>query len=36
MWKRKNKTFLKVVDLLTNKKNARIEIDYRQDIALDK
>jgi len=36
MWKRKNKTFLKVVDLLTNKKDARIEIDYRQDIALDK
>ena len=36
MWKRKNKTFLKVIDLLTNKKNARIEIDYRQDIALGK
>ena len=36
MWKKKNKTYLKIVDLLTNKKNAKIEIRYRQDITLDK
>jgi len=35
LWKRKNRTYLKVVDLLTNKKNAKIEIDYEQDVSLD-
>jgi len=36
MWQEKNKTFLKVVDLLTTKKEARIEIDYRQEILIDR
>lgn len=36
MWQKKNKTFLKVVDLLTTKKEAKIEIDYRQEILIDR
>ncbi len=36
IWQKKNKTYLKVVDLLTFKKNAQIKVDYRQDITLDR
>jgi len=36
MWKKKNKTFLKVIHLLTSKKDAKIVIDYKQKILLDK
>ncbi|MFW6129011.1 MAG: B12-binding domain-containing radical SAM protein [Candidatus Aminicenantaceae bacterium] len=36
LWQKKNKTYLKVVDLLTFKKNAQIKVDYRQDITLDR
>ena len=36
MWQKKNKTFLKVVDLLTTKKEAKIKIDYQQDILIDR
>ncbi len=35
LWKKKNKTFLKVVDLLTPKKKTVISIDYREKIILD-
>ncbi len=35
LWKKKNKTFLKVVDLLTPKKKTVISIDYREKIVLD-
>ncbi|MBN2029698.1 B12-binding domain-containing radical SAM protein [bacterium] len=35
LWKKKNKTFLKVVDLLTPKKKTIISIDYREKIILD-
>lgn len=34
MWKKKNKTFLKVVDLMASKKDAKIVIDYKQNISL--
>ncbi len=34
MWKKKNKTFLKVVDLIASKKDAKIVIDYKQNISL--
>ena len=34
MWKKKNKTFLKVVDLMTPKKDVKIVIDYKQKIRL--
>ncbi|MBN1780621.1 radical SAM protein [bacterium] len=33
-WKRKNKTFLKVVDLLTPGKNADIEVQYREKVSI--
>lgn len=36
MWQKKNKTFLKVVDLLTTKKEAEIKIDYQQKILIDR
>ncbi|MBN2246905.1 MAG: radical SAM protein [Candidatus Aminicenantes bacterium] len=36
MWQKKNKTFLKVVDLLTTKKEAKIKIDYQQEILIDR
>ena len=36
LWKKKNKTFLKVVDLLTSRKDDHIAIDYKQKIILDK
>lgn len=35
VWQKKNKTFLKVVDLLTPKKDAKISIDYKQKVILD-
>jgi radical SAM superfamily enzyme YgiQ (UPF0313 family) len=34
MWQKKNKTFLKVVDLIASKKDAKIIIDYKQNIHL--
>jgi radical SAM superfamily enzyme YgiQ (UPF0313 family) len=34
MWKKRNKTFLKVVDLIATKKDAKIVIDYKQNIRL--
>jgi radical SAM superfamily enzyme YgiQ (UPF0313 family) len=34
-WKRKNRTFLKVMDLCRPKKEARIQIDYQESIHLD-
>jgi radical SAM superfamily enzyme YgiQ (UPF0313 family) len=34
MWKKKNKTFLKVVDLIASKRDAKIVIDYKQNISL--
>jgi radical SAM superfamily enzyme YgiQ (UPF0313 family) len=34
LWKKKNKTFLKVVDLIASKKDAKIVIDYKQNIHL--
>ena len=34
-WKKKNKTFLKVVDLLRPKKNAVVSIDYRETVTLE-
>jgi radical SAM superfamily enzyme YgiQ (UPF0313 family) len=34
LWKQKNKTFLKVVNLIAKKKDAKIFIDYKQDISL--
>lgn len=34
-WKRRNKTFLKVVKLLRPRPGARISVDYREDIRLD-
>lgn len=35
LWKKKNRTFLKAMDILTSKKNATIKLDYIQDIKLD-
>jgi radical SAM superfamily enzyme YgiQ (UPF0313 family) len=35
MWEKKNQTFLKAMDILTNKKNASIKLDYKQNIKLD-
>jgi radical SAM superfamily enzyme YgiQ (UPF0313 family) len=34
LWKKKNKTFLKVVDLIATKKDSKIVIDYKQKISL--
>jgi radical SAM superfamily enzyme YgiQ (UPF0313 family) len=34
LWKKKNKTFLKVVDLIASKKDTKIVIDYKQKISL--
>jgi len=36
LWQKKNKTFLKVLDLLTPRKNEKIVVDYKQKIALDR
>ncbi|MCP5103163.1 MAG: radical SAM protein, partial [bacterium] len=35
IWKKKNRVFLKVLDLLTPNKNADIAIDYREKISLN-
>jgi radical SAM superfamily enzyme YgiQ (UPF0313 family) len=35
-WKKKNRTFLRVVDLLKPRKGSRITIDYREDVRLDR
>jgi hypothetical protein len=35
-WKKQNKTFLKVVDLLKPKPGAKISVDYSEDITLDR
>ncbi len=34
LWQKRNKTFLKVVDLIASKKDAKIVIDYKQNISL--
>ena len=34
-WKRKNRTFLRAVDLLRPRKGARITVDYREEVRLD-
>ena len=34
-WKRKNKTFMKVMDLLSPKKNVKISVDYREEVVLE-
>jgi len=34
MWKRRNRTFLRVVELLRPRQGAKISIDYREDIRL--
>ena len=34
-WKRKNKTFMKVMDLLSLKKNVKISVDYREEVVLE-
>ncbi len=34
LWQKKNRTFLKVVDLMASKKDAKIVIDYKQNIRL--
>jgi hypothetical protein len=33
-WRKKNKTYLKVVDLLRPRKNAKISIDYEEQVKL--
>lgn len=35
MWQKKNKTYMKVVDLLTRQSNARIVVDYQEKITLE-
>jgi radical SAM superfamily enzyme YgiQ (UPF0313 family) len=35
MWKRKNRTFIKVIKLLTGQPQARISVDFHQNIELD-
>ena len=35
-WARQNRTFLRVVELLRPKKGARISLDYREEISLDR
>ncbi len=34
-WRRKNQTFIRVIKLLTTQKQARISVDFRQNIELD-
>ncbi|MBN1274057.1 MAG: B12-binding domain-containing radical SAM protein [Candidatus Aminicenantes bacterium] len=36
IWQKRNKAYLKVVDLLTLKKSAHIKVEYKEDIALDR
>jgi radical SAM superfamily enzyme YgiQ (UPF0313 family) len=35
MWKKKNRTFLDVIDLLTRRTGAEIRVDYKQSVHLD-
>ncbi|MGB7294684.1 MAG: hypothetical protein WBC70_03775 [Candidatus Aminicenantales bacterium] len=35
MWTRRNRTFLRVVDLLKPKPGSRISVDYREEVSLD-
>jgi len=35
-WKKRNRTFLRVVDLLRPKKGTRITVDYREDVSLER
>ena len=35
LWKRKNRTFMKVMDLLSLRKNVKISIDYREEVVLE-
>jgi len=35
LWRKKNRTFLKVVDLLRPRRNADITVDYRSNVRLD-
>jgi radical SAM superfamily enzyme YgiQ (UPF0313 family) len=35
MWKKRNKTFLRVVDLLRPKPGAKISVEYREDVNLE-
>ncbi|MCX6577035.1 MAG: hypothetical protein NTV82_11670 [Candidatus Aminicenantes bacterium] len=35
MWTKRNRTFLRVVDLLKPKAGARISVDYREDVSLE-
>ncbi len=34
-WKRRNRTFLKALDLLRPRRGSRVSVDYREDTALD-
>jgi hypothetical protein len=36
MWRRRNKTFLRVVDLLKSKPGTTISVDYREEINLSR
>jgi len=36
LWQKRNKTFLKALDLLASRKNEKIDLDYRQNIVLDR
>jgi hypothetical protein len=35
MWKKRNRTFLRVVDLLKPKAGVRIRVAYREDVSLE-
>jgi hypothetical protein len=35
MWTKRNRTFLRVVDPLKPKPDARISVDYREDVSLE-
>jgi hypothetical protein len=35
MWTKRNRTFLRVVDLLKPKAGARISVDYREEVSLE-
>ena len=35
MWVKRNRTFLRVVDLLKPQPGARISVDYREDVSLE-
>jgi len=36
LWKKRNKTFLRVVDLLKPKPGAKISVDYKEDVTLER